>query len=204
MREIPQLIIGESNRTIRLSSGETLVILINGVSRPGYFDSLDSEMIESVEVIENSSAKYRGEQTVSKILNIKVKREKEKSYLNGNLYSRHNVETVYGVSGLSLGAGNSKYSLYLTVQQFYFHNDDVNFKEYTETSGIIRDLSQQQRFNTNMISTDVGGDWVISDKDYLSWSVSFITNPQDIDKTSSGTITDLVTAVSAHCMAVHR
>lgn len=43
LREIPQLIIDESNRTIRLSSGETPVILINGVNRPGYFDSLDPE-----------------------------------------------------------------------------------------------------------------------------------------------------------------
>lgn len=33
-------------------------------------------MIESVEVIENPSAKYRGEQAVSKILNIKIKRER--------------------------------------------------------------------------------------------------------------------------------
>ena len=197
LREIPQLIIDESNRTIRLSSGETPVILINGVNRPGYFDSLDPEMIESVEVIENPSAKYRGEQAVSKILSIKIKREREKSYLNGNLYSRHNVEAVYGVSGLSLGADNSKYSLYLTAQQFYFHNDDVDFKEYTETSGIIRDLSQQQRFNTNMISANVGGDWVISDKDYLSWAVSFVTNPNDINKTSSGTITDLAADESA-------
>lgn len=59
LREIPQLIVDESNRTIKLSSGETPVILINGVSRPGFFDSLDPEMIEAVEVIENPSAKYR-------------------------------------------------------------------------------------------------------------------------------------------------
>lgn len=190
LREIPKLIIDESNQRILLSSGEEPYILVNGVHRPGTLFHIDPQSIQSIEIIENPSAKYRGDQTVSKILNIKVKREREKSYLATHLRSRHQVDAGFGVSGGSFEAGNSNASFYLEASHFYFRNDDIGSQEYSQTSTLARDLSGQRRYDANSVDVTIGGDWLISEKDYLSWAAMFSANPQHTKGSQSGTIAE--------------
>lgn len=133
-REIPKLVVDETQRKITLADGSSPLILINGINRPGYVNSLRPEDIESVEVVENPSARYRGSQSVTAVLNIKLKPKREQKYVNGNVYTKQHVEGVFGVSGLSVATGNSKSSLYLNAQHFYFHNDDGTQLE-EQTSG---------------------------------------------------------------------
>ena len=45
-REIPKLLVNETERTIKLNTGGTPIILVNGVNRPGYVNSLDPSLIE--------------------------------------------------------------------------------------------------------------------------------------------------------------
>ena len=186
-REIPKLLVNETERTIKLNTGGTPIILVNGVNRPGYVNSLDPSLIESVEVIENPSARYRGEQKVHAIVNIKTKRS-EKSYLNGTLFSKHHVEGVFGVSGGSFEVGNSKSSLYLNAQHFYFHNDDGEQSSYSNTGNLIRDWEGNSRYKSQSVSINVGGDLVASDNDYLAFAISYINNPQKYGSKGTGSI----------------
>lgn len=186
LREIPQLSIDETNRRITLNDGKAPLILINGVNRPGYISSLSPEDIESVEVIRNPSARYRGDETITAILNIKTKRKKEKAYVNGNFYSRHHVEGIFGTSGISLETGNSKSSLYLNAQNFYFHKDDGKTYERLRNDNWIREMEGDRRYRSNMIYLNLGGDWIVSDKNYWAFGITFVTNPSTLTASSFG------------------
>lgn len=176
LQEIPKLMVDGTNRKISLSNGTSPLILVNGVNRPGYIESLDPSDIEEVEVVENPSSRYRGEQTVQAILNLKVKRKKQ-TYANGNLYSRHHPEGVFGVSGASFEIGNSLSSLYLNAQHFYFHNDDGETDSYSRNGDFVRELSGTSRYNAQSVYLNLGGDWIANDKNYWAFGISFITNP---------------------------
>lgn len=185
LREIPKLIVDETNRKIKLNDGSSPLILINGVRRPGYINSLDPKDIESVEVIENPSARYRGNEGVSSVLNLKIKRKKQLSS-SFNIYTKQNPKLIFGVSGGSFDLGNSKASLYLNAQQFYFHNDRKSSESTTQTGTTTRELTGNGKYNSNMIYLSLGGDWIASDKDYLSFGVEYITNPGKIENQEQG------------------
>jgi outer membrane receptor protein involved in Fe transport len=108
-----------TNKTIQFADGSKPLVLVNGVNRPGYINSLDPADIESVEIISNPSARYRGEQSVTGIINLKVKRKKQ-TYTIGNFSTRHDPGLVYGVTNGSFEVGNSKSSLYMVFFCFVF------------------------------------------------------------------------------------
>ena len=72
--EIPELIVDPVSRSISMGMSGSPLILIDGVKRTNYMDVLNPEIIESVEVIQNPSARYMNDENVSCILNIKLKR----------------------------------------------------------------------------------------------------------------------------------
>lgn len=187
--EIPKLIVDETNRSIKLVNGTSPLILVNGVNRPGYINSLDPASIESVEVIENPSARYLGDRSVRAVLNIKTKKQTE-AYVNGNLYSRHHVKGVFGISGLSAETGNSKFSVYLNAQNFYFHNDDSETESRISSDNVSRELFGTQRYKSNMIYGALGGDWVVNDKNYWAFGITLITDPSKTEALSSGRISE--------------
>ena len=156
-REIPKLVVDETQRKITLADGSSPLILINGINRPGYVNSLRPEDIESVEVVENPSARYRGSQSVTAVLNIKLKPKREQKYVNGNVYTKQHVEGVFGVSGLSVATGNSKSSLYLNAQHFYFHNDDGTQLEEQTSGNLYRRTEGDRRYKAQMFYASLGG-----------------------------------------------
>ncbi len=188
LREIPKLVVNETLRTITLPNGTTPVILINGINRPGYINSLNPEDIESVEVIENPSARYMGRESVHAVLNIKMKKKREQQYVNGNVYSKHHVEGVFGISSLSLETGNSKSSVYLNAQHFYFHNDDGESFDEQTSGDTYRLLNGNRRYKAQMVYATLGGDWIMNDKNYAALTIDFITNPQKVYTDASGRI----------------
>lgn len=187
--EIPKLLVNETDRSIKLANGKSPLILVNGVNRPGYINSLNPGDIESVEVIDNPSARYRGDQSVQAILNIKTKKRID-AYVNGNLYSKHNAEGVFGVTGLSAETGNSKFSVYLNAQNFYFHDDDSEIENRISSDDSYRELKGLQRYKSNMVYAHLGGDWILNDKNYWAFGVSITTNPSKIHALSSGRISE--------------
>lgn len=194
LQEIPKLVINETTREIKLNDGRTPLILIDGVSRPGLISSLNPADIETVEVIQQASARYRGNQDGTCILNIKMKKSREQMSVNGYVYSRHALPGWFGITGGSVSAGGERTSTYLNVQQFYFYHDDKDMDNTLIADNLIRHLSGNNRYSANDLRVSGGGDWLISDHDFLAYNVSVKTNPYHVKVNLEGMAKDLFTS----------
>lgn len=187
LREIPKLTIDETTREIKLNDGRTPLILIDGINRPGLLSSLNPADIETVEIIDQASARYRGNQAGTCIVNIKMKKGRQRMYVDGYVYSRHEVEGVFGITGGSIAAGNKKTSFYLNLQQFYFHHDDKEMDNTLVSGDLVRHLNGNNRYTANDLRISGGGDWLISDRDYLAYHLAVATNPYHVEVDMQGT-----------------
>lgn len=191
LTEIPRLVVNPSEQKIKLDDGREPLILINGVKRSGYLNALNPEIIESVEVIDNPSARYMDDEGVRAILNVKLKKQHVKPYLNGNMYTRHMPNLISGVSGLSAELGTATSSLYLTGQHFYFNNDDSESFTDSYSGNIHRKQNGTRRYDSNMLYLNLGGDKIFSDKNYFAYGFKYITQPGENIGKENGTVEDL-------------
>ena len=186
LREIPLLSVNETDRDIRMSDGSTPIILVNGVRRSGAEEVIDPEMIETVEVIENPSARYLAEEGVTAVLNIRTRRSRELAQ-SANLYGKQQANGAFGLLGGSYQMEKSNLSFYLNGQFFYFRDDDSEQTRMTDTGSLLRRSSGTRRYDARDLYLNAGGDWVISGRDYLSYSATIHNNPSDIRTESDGT-----------------
>lgn len=173
LREVPKLIVDATNRKLMMSDGSSPVILINGVNRPNYINSLDPQDIEAVEVIENPSARYRGSEDVRSVINLKIKKKKN-LYTSFNIYTKQNPELIYGVSGASFEVGNSKASLFINAQQFYFNNDKRETMDNIQSGTVVRNLDGKGTYDANMVYLSMGADWLLTEKNYFSLALNIL------------------------------
>lgn len=186
LREIPLLSVNETDRDIRMADGSTPIILVNGVRRSGTEEVIDPEMIETVEVIENPSARYLAEEGVTAVLNIRTRRNRELAQ-SANLYGKQQANGAFGLLGGSYQMEKSNLSFYLNGQFFYFRDDDSEQTRMTDTGSLLRRSSGTRRYDARDLYLNAGGDWVISGRDYLSYSATIHNNPSDIRTESDGT-----------------
>lgn len=186
LREIPLLSVNETDRDIRMADGSTPIILVNGVRRSGAEEVIDPEMIETVEVIENPSARYLAEEGVTAVLNIRTRRSRELAQ-SANLYGKQQANGAFGLLGGSYQMEKSNLSFYLNGQFFYFRDDDSEQTRMTDTGSLLRRSSGTRRYDARDLYLNAGGDWVISGRDYLSYSATIHNNPSDIRTESDGT-----------------
>ena len=186
LREIPLLSVNETDRAIRMADGSTPIILVNGVRRSGAEEVIDPEMIETVEVIENPSARYLAEEGVTAVLNIRTRRSRELAQ-SANLYGKQQANGAFGLLGGSYQMEKSNLSFYLNGQFFYFRDDDSEQTRMTDTGSLLRRSSGTRRYDARDLYLNAGGDWVISGRDYLSYSATIHNNPSDIRTESDGT-----------------
>lgn len=190
LREIPLLMVNETEHMIKTTDGKTPLILINGIQRAGYIHTLNPEDIESVEVIDNPSARYQGQEEVSAVINIKIKPKQTQFYTNGELFSRHHAGGTYGVSGISTEIGNRNYAFYLNSQHFYFHNDDATTIDQYATQTLSRNTEGNRRYRAQDLSVSTGGDWQINKRNYMALNITLGTNPQITRTEAEGFISD--------------
>lgn len=184
--EIPKLIVNPADRNISLITGENPLILIDGVKRPDYINVLRPELIESVEIIDTPSARYLGDESVTCLLNIHLKRIPTPTYINGNFYTQHAFTTKHGVSGASLEVGNASSSLYLHAQHFYFVDDKSEYTSTVQSGDLLQDFSSEHIYNSNSYYLCLGGDRIFSDKNYAAFAVKYIGNPTDSETNKEG------------------
>ena len=177
LMEVPRLRIDPLRREILLDSGESPLVLIDGVRREGYIDVLNPEIMESVEVVEVPSARYMGDESTTCVLNIHLKRNKMLPYVNGSVSMSHSVASKYGVGTFNLEVGDSVSSLYLLLQDFYYKDDMSDFYSESQSGDLLRKQTARSEYNCNMIYAGLGGDRIFSDKDYAAFSLSYITQP---------------------------
>jgi hypothetical protein len=182
LTEIPELII-TPERSILLNSGATPLLLVNGIRAPNGINNIDPKDIESVEVIQVPSARYLGE--TEAVLNIKVSR-KEYAYYSANILSRQPLSGLFGYSNASLETGGAKYILYATGEHFYFHNDDNRISTLQTNANYRKSLEATGHYNANQYYAALGGDYVFSPQDYLSYTLTYVSNPSRTDREGAG------------------
>lgn len=110
LMEIPRLIVNPINRTIQLDDLRFPLILVNGVKKP--VTAIDPKVIESVEIIDNPSARYRGDVEVTSVINIKIKKDGVKPYLRGEFGVMTMLNNNFMWDEATLEAGTSTSSFY--------------------------------------------------------------------------------------------
>ena len=176
LKEIPTLHIVESERRILMADGSAPVILINGVKRGVTYEMIDPKNIEAVEVVDNPSAKYRGEEGDVTVLNIRVKRSLDLVHAM-NVYGKQQINGKFGFYSANYAVEQDKFSLNLSVSDWYIHDEKAKNNYYTETPSLIRQWSGNNKNGANSFFVQGNGDWVISDNDYLSYGLTFSSNP---------------------------
>lgn len=126
LREIPALMVDVSNKKIYMNNGSSPLILINGVPRSNFYEMLDPKNIEAVEVIDNPSARYRGDEGNITVLNLKVKRTKD-IHQYAELFNKQYVNLKFAFLSGAYGVEKEKFSFKFDIQDFYTNNTSVNF-----------------------------------------------------------------------------
>lgn len=186
LQEIPALRIDVANRSISMIDGSKPVILINGIKRENAHELIDPKNIESVEIIENPSSKYRGEEGEITILNFRTKRASETIHA-ANVFAKQNLDGKFGYYSASYSMEQEKYSFYLNVYDWYLRKKTIIEKELTQTGSLTRDLSGFSKDKHNYLSIVGNGDWAISDQNYLSYGLNITANPSSANYHTTGT-----------------
>lgn len=177
----------EGNITLRGNSG--VQILINGkpsvLSDEGSnaLGSITADMIESVEVITNPSAKYEAGGT-SGILNIVLKKE-EKKGLNGSVSFNTGWPHNHSV-GLSLNRRTEKFNLFTQMGAGYrsipSYEENLNIQKSTNERVASEGVEYR---NENFYNITLGSDYYINPYNTLTLSGNFALEleqqPSEID-----------------------
>ncbi len=203
--EIPRLNVDVINRSISLDNGTVPLILVDGVKKP--LDVLSPEMIESVEVIDNPSARYRSDSGVASVLNIKLKKEGIKPYMRGDLgvTSMPNANFIYTSGAFEVGTATS--SVYLNA--VYWRVREDRDKYYTDNyQGNIHKIMNGDNTSRNGSQTTInfGGDKLFSKKNYLAYGLRYYAHPYnsntnysgEISNTATGETSPLISLVNSH------
>lgn len=187
--EIPGLDIDLVNRKIYGVDGSSVIILINGVRRDTPMETIDPQRIEAVEIINNPPAKYLRQDGNVMVLNLKIKREYT-TYRLINAYFAQDPELVVQRGGGGFETGNDKYSLYANASWLGYFDDDKQ-TEYSLNSGTLHKINEQKgAYDNRTYDFSIGGDYVITQKDYLSYSVSTNRPKENTETQGHGSITD--------------
>lgn len=168
MQNIPSVTV-DIDGNVSLRGSSNVVILIDG--RPSMLNNLDelpADMIESIELITNPSARYDPDGT-SGMINIILKKDRDPGY-NGM------VSLTYGTKAKAFGTLNFNYredkvnffvngNLRLWEMQGY-----SKFNRLSTINDATQDFVQNQDFdrNGNFSNIRIGGDYFINDRNTLS------------------------------------
>lgn len=193
LKEIPRLIVDDVKKTVKLDNGTSPLILVNGVRKP--LSVLDPKMIESVEVIDNPSARYRGDASVASVLNVKIKRAGVKPYIRTSISGDISFDTKWLSANGDFSMGDATSSLYLTGLY-----TDIRKKRTSGYSDIYQgNLHQELNDNGKTYWRNpyitFGGDKEFSKKNYVAFSFRYNGNPSGGENNTEGTITDMSTGV---------
>lgn len=187
LHEIPKLIVDDADRTIRMNDGSVPLLLINGIRKEGGLDTVDPRDIESIEVIDFPSARYLSE-GITSVVNIKLKRKRQ-PYQSFNMGTQQTIPIEWGSSNAFYEMGSSNYSVYATGSHFYFEKDKIAYLSEQRRDGYWKSMNENSEFTIQFFNATLGGDYVFSDKDYLSYGITYETYSTTSPSQGEGTIT---------------
>ena len=189
LQEVPALMVDVSNRQIKMINGLSPIILVNGINRGAAYQMIDPKNIEAVEVVDNPSAKYRGGEGNITVLNLRVKRSLDLSQY-ADLFSKQMLNLKFGVYSASYGLEKDKFSLFLSVQDWFVHEGKSDIEQWTKNGSMERTYSGKNQNGMNSFWIKGSGDWVISNRDYLSYGASFYTAPSSTKTNEEGLVSE--------------
>ena len=166
---------------ISLRGSQGVQILINGkpsvIASDGALGTITADMIQSVEVITNPSAKYEAEGT-SGIINIVLKKEERKG-INGSFTVNTGIPDNHSF-GLSLNRRTEKFNLFSQIGVGYRarpqDNETINTNRIDSTTVLSTGFENRNELFYNAI---LGTDYHINDFNVITLSGSFAYEIED-------------------------
>lgn len=164
LREIPRLISNEANQSIKMDDGISPLILIDGNRINSGITPIDPKEIESIEIIDEVSARYLKD-GVKHIVNIRLKK-KTNPYSFFQAMTRHNFPVRRGTGAVYFEIGNPKYSLYGRFAGEYIYNDDSDTRSQQKNTGYFKSQEGNAQQNKGREFGELQFRWMATDKDY--------------------------------------
>jgi hypothetical protein len=195
MENLPGITVQDNKVQLRGSTKVTILIngkqsALTGIGGQSGLDNIPASAIERIEIISNPSSKYDANGNAG-IINIILKKETEDG-LNGKvgltggvgaLWVRHeNLPTIrpqYHFTpkinpSVSLNFRKGKVNGFLQLDNLYTHTLNKNeFTTRTYSDGSIINQQTKRNRNTNFLTTNLGMDWFIDDRNQLTVSGQF-------------------------------
>jgi outer membrane receptor protein involved in Fe transport len=184
---------------IQLRGSGGVQVLINGkpsviASEQGnLLGTITADMIESIEVITNPSAKYDAEGT-SGIINIVLKKEERKG-LNGAISVNTGTPDNHSV-GLSLNRRTDKFNLFSQLGVGYreLPNDERAINQDRVSGNTVSSVGTEFR-NELYYNAVLGTDYIINERNIITLSGNFSYEIEDQPSATNFTLTDAANEV---------
>lgn len=186
LQEIPNMKIDLFKREIKTADDQNVIILVNGIQRDTSIESINPEEVENIEILENPSSKYLKD-GYAVVLNIKLKKRSQ-TYRLLNLYNDINPEMITNSHSGSFETGNDRFSFYTNL--FWLGNNREKGSEYGEqhNSGTDKCYSADTKLYYRNCDISMGGDFVASHQNYISYSFSVDYSKTNFKKWGKGDI----------------
>lgn len=187
LSEIPLLQVDISSQSIKMRTGESPLILVDGHLVNSGVQPIHPENIESVEVTEVVSARYL-QMGVTKIVNIRL-REVIPLYSYIEMRTRNDIPLREGFGGANFELGKKKFAVAGNLFGDYLTKDRTRYQT-------IEQLAEQKKEIAGTSTSQAKGlegylllKWLPTPSDYLSAVVKYKNSKQSSEGTLEGTYT---------------
>jgi iron complex outermembrane recepter protein len=180
LSKAPGVLIDPDNNIILQGKGGVRIFIngrpsrLSGSDLATMLQSMQSDNIESIEIITNPSAKYEAEGNAG-IINIVLKRNVDEGY-NGTIVSNYSKGDHWrSNNGLTINYRGRKLNLAGDIT--HFDNDfQTDFVDIKEQSGYLLDQGSYGVYNSNGYNFSTEVDYIINSKHSLAFSGRGIVN----------------------------
>jgi len=184
LSEIPLLQVDISSQSIKMRSGESPLILIDGHLVNSGVQPILPENIESVEISEVVSARYL-QMGFTKIVNIRL-RESIPLYSYIELRSRHDIPLREGFGGANFEFGKKTFALSGGIFTNYLTKDRVRYETVEQMEQQIKQLSGMGIAQSREADGDLLVKWLPKSSDYFSALLKTQRTRNETERTHKG------------------
>ena len=184
LSEIALLQVDISSQSIKMRSGESPLILIDGHLVNSGVQPILPENIESVEVSEVVSARYL-QMGFTKIVNIRL-RESIPLYSYIELRSRHDIPLREGFGGANFEFGKKTFALSGGIFTNYLTKDRVRYETVEQMEQHIKQLSGMGIAQSREADGDLLVKWLPKSSDYFSALLKTQRTRNETERTHKG------------------
>lgn len=184
LSEIPLLQVDISSQSVKMRSGESPLILIDGHLVNSGIQPILPENIESVEISEVVSARYL-QMGFTKIVNIRL-RESIPLYSYIELRSRHDIPLREGFGGANFEFGKKTFALSGGIFTNYLTKDRVRYETVEKMEQQIKQLSGMGIAQSREADGDLLVKWLPKSSDYFSALLKTQRTRNETERTHKG------------------